>query len=75
MFAVANANLIEVFSMYSWKHQVTLRGHSARVVSLSWSADDTSLASAGLDGAVYEFLIDKVCHYIATQTDLFNCFE
>lgn len=73
MFAAANGNLIEVFNMYSWKHEVTLRGHSSRVASLSWSADDTSIASAGLDGAVYEFLIDKVRYAAALLAELFNC--
>ncbi|OEH79837.1 wd g-beta repeat-containing protein [Cyclospora cayetanensis] len=59
MFAAASGNMIEVFNMYSWTHQATLRGHSARVASFSWSVDDRSIASAGHDGAVYEFLIDK----------------
>lgn len=65
MFAAANGNLIEVYNMYSWKHQITLRGHSARVVSLSWSVDDSSIVSAGMDGAVYEFLLDKVSLFSA----------
>ncbi|KAL8427170.1 hypothetical protein Efla_006797 [Eimeria flavescens] len=59
LFAAANGNLIDVYCMYSWQHHVTLRGHSARVVSLSWAPKDDSIASAGADGAVYEFLVDK----------------
>ncbi|KAL8270976.1 hypothetical protein Esti_005097 [Eimeria stiedai] len=59
MFAAANGNVIEVFCMHSSKHHVTLRGHTSRVVSLCWSLDDNSIASAGADGAIYEFSIHK----------------
>ena len=31
------------------------RGHNGKVRSIVWSHDDTRLASAGADGAVYEW--------------------
>lgn len=34
-----------------------LRGHNGRVRSLWWSADDTVLVTAGVDGAVYEWRV------------------
>lgn len=36
------------------------RGHNGKVRSLSWSPDDTRLASTGVDGAVYEWRISTM---------------
>ncbi len=33
------------------------RGHNGKVRSIGWSADDTRLVSAGMDGAVYEWAL------------------
>jgi WD40 repeat protein len=35
--------------------RTSCRGHNAKVRSLAWSVDDSSLVSAGADGAVYEW--------------------
>ncbi|GAB2234838.1 hypothetical protein Droror1_Dr00004105 [Drosera rotundifolia] len=37
----------------NWKVIMTLRGHTADVVDLNWSPDDSSLASASLDNTVH----------------------
>ncbi|CAN6252284.1 unnamed protein product [Urochloa humidicola] len=37
----------------NWKVIMTLRGHSADVVDLSWSPDDSTLASGSLDNTVH----------------------
>merc|ERR1719331_1954200 len=57
MFAAVNSNTIQVFKTYSCETICNLRGHNNKVRSLSWTADDTTLVSAGMDGAVYEYNI------------------
>ncbi|CAL5200651.1 unnamed protein product [Lathyrus oleraceus] len=37
----------------NWKVTMTLRGHSADVVDLNWSPDDSSLASGSLDNTIH----------------------
>ncbi|CAI0544262.1 unnamed protein product [Linum tenue] len=37
----------------NWKVTLTLRGHSADVVDLNWSPDDSTLASGSLDNTVH----------------------
>ncbi|KAG8057789.1 hypothetical protein GUJ93_ZPchr0002g26157 [Zizania palustris] len=37
----------------NWKVVMTLRGHTADVVDLNWSPDDSTLASASLDNTVH----------------------
>ncbi|WJX68933.1 hypothetical protein P8452_53254 [Trifolium repens] len=37
----------------NWKVVMTLRGHSADVVDLNWSPDDSSLASGSLDNTIH----------------------
>ncbi|CAI0398255.1 unnamed protein product [Linum tenue] len=37
----------------NWKVALTLRGHSADVVDLNWSPDDSTLASGSLDNTVH----------------------
>ncbi|CAI8592891.1 unnamed protein product [Vicia faba] len=37
----------------NWKVTMTLRGHSADVVDINWSPDDSSLASGSLDNTIH----------------------
>lgn len=37
----------------NWKVAMTLRGHTADVVDLNWSPDDSALASASLDNTIH----------------------
>ncbi|KAL1347113.1 hypothetical protein HN51_020627 [Arachis hypogaea] len=37
----------------NWKVAMTLRGHTADVVDLNWSPDDSTLASASLDNTIH----------------------
>jgi len=62
MFAAVNSNTIQVFKTYSCEVVCNLRGHNNKVRSLSWTADDTTLVSAGADGAVYEYNILRDGH-------------
>jgi cilia- and flagella-associated protein 57 len=53
-FAVAMGSAILVYDFYSGQLLQTIRGHNGMVSSISWSLDDHSVISAGMDGAVYE---------------------
>merc|ERR1719408_1026860 len=61
-FAAVNSNTIQVFKTYTCEMIANLRGHNNKVRSLSWTADDTTLVSAGMDGAVYEYNILRDGH-------------
>ncbi|KAK1930342.1 Cilia- and flagella-associated protein 57 [Phytophthora citrophthora] len=59
LFAAVNGNTIQVFSLFTGELVATLRGHNGKVRSLYWNADDSSIVSAGLDGAVYYWDLDE----------------
>jgi hypothetical protein len=59
LFAAVNGNTIQVFSLFTGELVATLRGHNGKVRSLFWNADDSSIVSAGLDGAVYHWDLDE----------------
>ena len=48
---------IVVFDTYTFQRLGVLISHTALVKSISWSADDFRLVSAGIDGAVYEWAL------------------
>lgn len=53
--AVNNSGLVQVYDTYKCESVTVFRGgHTGNVKSLYWSLDDTSIISAGVDGAVYE---------------------
>jgi WD40 repeat protein len=54
-FAAVNGNIIMVFDFYTCEKVVDLRGHNSKVKSVHWGADDTTIVSCGLDGAVYQW--------------------
>ena len=54
-FAAATGPYVLVFSTYSMEQIATLKGHSGIVRSLTWRDNDLGLATAGVDGAVYEW--------------------
>jgi len=53
-FAAVNGGLIQIYATYTAEPLAVFRGHTGVVKSLYWSLDDTSIISAGVDGAVYE---------------------
>jgi len=55
LFAAVNGNTIQVFNTYTCECIRTMRGHNGKVRSLFWSANDSQLVSAGMDGAVYQW--------------------
>jgi WD40 repeat protein len=57
LFAVANGLLIQVFSFYTAECPLNMvfKGHSGKIKSIVWSDNDTSFASTGIDGSVFEW--------------------
>ncbi|XP_061345381.1 protein HIRA-like isoform X2 [Gastrolobium bilobum] len=46
----------------NWKVAMTLRGHTADVVDLNWSPDDSALASGSLDNTIHVWnMSDGIC--------------
>ena len=58
-FAAVNGAYIQVYDMYSCEQIASLRGHNGKVFSLHWSPDDSVLLSAGKDGAIYRWDLEK----------------
>lgn len=52
-----NGAYVHIFNSYTFESVVNLRGHTGKVKSIHWSADDSRLITAGLDGAVYDWQI------------------
>ena len=59
-FAACNASLIQIFNSYTCEPVGNLRGHSGKVRSIYWTADDDKIVSAGADGAVYEWKVKEM---------------
>ncbi|KAJ1478335.1 WD40-repeat-containing domain protein [Baffinella frigidus] len=55
LFAAVNISNIIIYSTYTFEKLGVLISHTALVKSVCWSPDDLKLASAGIDGAVYEW--------------------
>ncbi|XP_006740007.1 cilia- and flagella-associated protein 57 [Leptonychotes weddellii] len=55
LFAAVNGNVIHIFTTTSLENISNLKGHTGKVRSVVWNADDSKLISCGTDGAVYEW--------------------
>lgn len=55
LFAAASTTSVLIISTYSFKTVANLRGHTGMVRDLHWSHDDRFLATAGYEGALYEW--------------------
>ncbi|CAE8610875.1 unnamed protein product [Polarella glacialis] len=56
-FAAVNVNAIQVYNTYTCETVEKLTGHTNKVRSVAWTADDSMLVSTGADGAVYEYSV------------------
>ncbi|CAM6094904.1 unnamed protein product [Calypogeia fissa] len=54
-FAAVQSNTVYIFSTYTFENLGNLRAHNGKVRSIWWSPDDTSMLTAGVDGAIYEW--------------------
>nr|KAF6504381.1 cilia and flagella associated protein 57 [Rousettus aegyptiacus] len=55
LFAAVNGNVIQIFTTTSLENISNLKGHTGKIHSIVWNADDSKLISCGTDGAVYEW--------------------
>ncbi|KAM7099461.1 cilia- and flagella-associated protein 57 [Molossus nigricans] len=55
LFAAVNGNVIHIFTTTSLENISNLKGHTGKIRSVVWNADDSKLISCGTDGAVYEW--------------------
>ncbi|XP_055202456.2 cilia- and flagella-associated protein 57 isoform X2 [Gorilla gorilla gorilla] len=55
LFAAVNGNVIHVYTATSLENISSLKGHTGKIRSIVWNADDSKLISGGTDGAVYEW--------------------
>ncbi|XP_005151303.2 cilia- and flagella-associated protein 57 isoform X2 [Melopsittacus undulatus] len=55
LFAAVNGNVIEIYSSITFENINNLKGHSGKIHSVKWSADDTKIISCDTHGAVYEW--------------------
>ncbi|CAH2006904.1 unnamed protein product [Acanthoscelides obtectus] len=53
MFAATNGNIIQIYSSINFQQMYVLKGHNGEITSMSWSFDDSILATTGSEGAVY----------------------
>ena len=61
-FAAANGSVIQVFATYTCEMLGSFNVHKAKVRSLAWTADDSAIVSAGMDGCVFSTKISSGEH-------------
>ncbi|XP_036925516.1 cilia- and flagella-associated protein 57 isoform X2 [Sturnira hondurensis] len=59
LFAAVNGNVIHVFTTTSLENISNLKGHTGKIRSVVWNAEDSRLISCGTDGAVYEWSLSS----------------
>ncbi|XP_064228328.1 cilia- and flagella-associated protein 57 isoform X1 [Aotus nancymaae] len=55
LFAAVNGNVIHIYTTTNLENILSLKGHTGKIRSIVWNADDSKLISGGTDGAVYEW--------------------
>ncbi|XP_006886680.1 PREDICTED: WD repeat-containing protein 65 [Elephantulus edwardii] len=55
LFAAVFGNVIYIYTTTSLENISNLKGHTGKIRSIVWNADDSKLISGGTDGAVYEW--------------------
>lgn len=73
LLAAAHGKVISLICIFTFEVTRTLKGHNGSILSLSWSTDDSVLASGGDDGAIYKWstvtgerieeIVQKGIHY------------
>ncbi|CAH1154655.1 unnamed protein product [Phaedon cochleariae] len=71
MFAASNGNVIQVYSSISFEQVYVLKGHNGKIRGMSWSNDDSILATCGSEGAVYGWEVAKAARL--TETIIKSC--
>ncbi|KAJ3354153.1 Cilia- and flagella-associated protein 57 [Entophlyctis luteolus] len=56
-FAAVHGNTIQIYSTWRFENVGNLKGHNGKVRSIHWSPDDRKIVTAGIDGAIYDWLL------------------
>ncbi|KAI9207650.1 WD40-repeat-containing domain protein [Polychytrium aggregatum] len=56
-FAAVYGNTIQIFSTWNFENLANLKGHNGKVRSIYWTNDDSKIVTAGMDGAIYDWLL------------------
>jgi len=77
-FAAVNAGSVQIYNTFECKNIANLRGHTGKVNSVTWSADDSRLTTSSNDSTVLEWdlitgtrlqdLTSKGCIYTSAVT-------
>ena len=59
MFAVARLNIVEIYSCITFQLVSLFKTHLDMVRSMCWTDNDARIVSAGRDGAIYEWEVEK----------------
>ncbi|KAI8930216.1 WD40-repeat-containing domain protein [Entophlyctis helioformis] len=73
-FAAVHGNTIQIYSTWNFDNLGNLKGHNGKVRSIYWTADDSKIISAGVDGAIYDWsLRDLSGHAREGESILKSC--
>ncbi|KAJ3100632.1 Cilia- and flagella-associated protein 57 [Physocladia obscura] len=56
-FAAVHGNTIQIYSTWRFENVGNLKGHNGKVRSIHWSPDDSKIVTAGMDGAIYDWIL------------------
>ncbi|KAJ3089419.1 Cilia- and flagella-associated protein 57 [Quaeritorhiza haematococci] len=59
-FAAVHGNTIQIYSTWNFENLGNLKGHNGKVRSIHWTADDSNIITAGMDGAVYDWALKNL---------------
>eukprot|EP00879_Flechtneria_rotunda_P021142 GHRR01022273.1.p1 GENE.GHRR01022273.1~~GHRR01022273.1.p1 ORF type:complete len:520 (+),score=198.23 GHRR01022273.1:2394-3953(+) len=59
-FAAVNGITLSLYNTYTCECLGNLRGHNGKIRAICWGASDTTVVSAGADGAVYEWRLSDL---------------
>jgi WD40 repeat protein/chromosome segregation ATPase len=79
-FAAVLGSVVLIYNFYTCECTHTIRDHNGAIKSVSWGFDDTSIVTAGWDGAVYQRrlseghrhqeLVQKSCRYSSAVSSM-----
>lgn len=54
-FAAVSGNAVQIYSTWNFEMLGQMKGHSSKVKTIYWTADDSRIVTGGADGAIYEW--------------------
>ncbi|KAH6579119.1 hypothetical protein BASA60_003378 [Batrachochytrium salamandrivorans] len=59
-FAAVHGNTVQIYSTWNFENLGNLKGHNGKVRSIFWTADDSRIITAGVDGAIYDWSLRDI---------------